>query len=120
MFRNTSLVAEPPQISVPNMEERYIEIDLYKAILRLPLNNPMTFEELLSPVMEDDTANLEMNDDEIIAMKQEVEEEENDDQKNEDVEKQIAANLEKLKSLAITASLLNVTNPRDRVVLRRI
>ncbi|CEG40698.1 uncharacterized protein PHALS_10882 [Plasmopara halstedii] len=70
--------------------------------------------------MEDDTANLGLNDDEIIALFQEAEGEENDDQENKDVEKQLVTNLEKLKSLAITASLLKVTNPTNTVVLWRI
>ncbi|CEG45540.1 uncharacterized protein PHALS_01829 [Plasmopara halstedii] len=86
---------------------------------RLPLNNPTGIEELLSLVMEDDTADLELNDDEIITMAQKAEVEENDDQEKDDVEKQIVTNLEKL-SLAITASLLEETNPTDGVVLRRI
>ncbi|KAL7682275.1 hypothetical protein Plhal304r1_c050g0132511 [Plasmopara halstedii] len=53
-------------------------------------------------------------------MVQEAEEEENDDQESEDVEKQIVTNLEKLMGLAVTASLLDVKIPTDRVVLRYI
>ncbi|KAL7679046.1 hypothetical protein Plhal304r1_c086g0169181 [Plasmopara halstedii] len=49
-----------------------------------PCNNP------LSSVTEDDTANLELIDDEIIAMIQETEEEENDYQAIENVEEQIS------------------------------
>ncbi|KAL7680770.1 hypothetical protein Plhal304r1_c062g0148931 [Plasmopara halstedii] len=36
------------------------------------------------------------------------------------MEKQIVINLEKLKSLAISASLLDVMNPTDRMVPRHI
>ncbi|KAL7690430.1 hypothetical protein Plhal304r1_c012g0046631 [Plasmopara halstedii] len=64
----------------------------------------MAIKALLSPVMEDDTAYLELNDDDIIAMVQEAEGEKNDDQES--------------KILAITASLLDVTNTTDRVVFQ--
>ncbi|CEG50139.1 uncharacterized protein PHALS_07864 [Plasmopara halstedii] len=83
-FRHPGLFAGPPQISVPKLEEQYIEMDVCDAIQRLLLNNLMAIKELFSPVTKDDTANLELNDDEIIAMDQEAEEEENDDHKNED------------------------------------
>ncbi|KAL7689607.1 hypothetical protein Plhal304r1_c015g0056371 [Plasmopara halstedii] len=72
-------------------------IDLCDASQRLPLKNPMIFKELLSTMMEDDTANLDLNNNEIIAVLQEAEEEENDNQ-------------EKRRY---------VTNPTNRVVFRR-
>ncbi|KAL7691459.1 hypothetical protein Plhal304r1_c009g0036161 [Plasmopara halstedii] len=68
--------------------------------------------------MEDKTANLELNDNETIARVQGTEEE-NDDQEMK-CGKEIVMNLEKLKSLRVTASPLVVTNLTDRAVLRRI
>ncbi|KAL7687279.1 hypothetical protein Plhal304r1_c023g0079661 [Plasmopara halstedii] len=53
-------------------------------------------------------------------MIREAEDQENDDQENEDVEKQIVTSLEKSERLAITALLPDMTNPTDRVVLRRV
>ncbi|KAH6583744.1 hypothetical protein BASA61_007862 [Batrachochytrium salamandrivorans] len=64
-------------------------------------------------------ANLELNDDEIVAMVEETEEED-DDPENENVVVQEITKEEKLKSLAITASLLDVTDPTDNVVFKRI
>ncbi|KAL7688381.1 hypothetical protein Plhal304r1_c019g0067781 [Plasmopara halstedii] len=50
------------------MDEQYIEIALCDAIQILLRNNPMANKEPMSPVMEDNTANLGSNDDEMIAM----------------------------------------------------
>ncbi|KAL7680862.1 hypothetical protein Plhal304r1_c062g0149881 [Plasmopara halstedii] len=58
----------------------------------------MTIEKLMSPVIEDYTANMELNDDEIIAIVQKAEIEENDDQENED------------KSLKTTATVQTAIN----------
>ncbi|KAL7681379.1 hypothetical protein Plhal304r1_c057g0142921 [Plasmopara halstedii] len=71
LFRHSGLFAGPPHMLVPNIDEQNIEIDL------------------LRPAIEDDTAKLVLNDDAIIALVQEAKEEENGDQENEDVGKQI-------------------------------
>ncbi|KAH6561627.1 hypothetical protein BASA62_009683 [Batrachochytrium salamandrivorans] len=101
------------------MEEQNLEGDLCDAIQRLPLNNPMAIKELSNPVIEDYIANLELNDDEIVAMVEETEEED-DDPENENVVVQEITKEEKLKSLSITASLLDVTDPTDNLVFKRI
>ncbi|KAH6559783.1 hypothetical protein BASA62_000177 [Batrachochytrium salamandrivorans] len=118
-FHYTGLFAGPPQSSVPNMEEQNLEGDLCDAIQRLPPNNPMAIEELSNPVIENYIANLELNDDEIVAMVEETEEED-DDPENENVVVQEITKEEKLKSLSITASLLDVTDPTDNLVFKRI
>uniref|UniRef100_M4BK58 Uncharacterized protein n=1 Tax=Hyaloperonospora arabidopsidis (strain Emoy2) TaxID=559515 RepID=M4BK58_HYAAE len=78
----------------------------------------MAIANLINSVEEDDVAHLEMNDSEIILMVQEAEEEE--EQEEEQVELVETSKEEKLKSLAITASILDSWIPVDRVFHRRV
>ena len=78
----------------------------------------MDMDNLLHPVEEVDTAYVEITDNKIILLAQQTEEEV--EQEEEQVEVVEISKEEKLKSFAPTTYLLNLSNPADRTIHRRI
>ena len=84
-----------------------VERELQDDITILPLSNTMTIYNLINSVEEDEVAQVQLNDSEIIQMIQEAEEEK-DEQEEEQVEMVETSKEEELTSRIVTASILDV------------
>ena len=95
-----------------------IERKLHDVIKIIPFRNTMAEAILISSVESSDVAHLELYNIDIIQMVQEAEEEE----KNEEYQVKLVETSKggKVKSLAATASTLDLSIPAERVFHRRI
>uniref|UniRef100_A0AAV1TX66 DDE-1 domain-containing protein n=1 Tax=Peronospora matthiolae TaxID=2874970 RepID=A0AAV1TX66_9STRA len=99
-----------------DQEEQQVEKDLESALQRLPLRNPMSIASLLNPVDEEPTVHAELSDAEIIKLVQDAKEEEGEAEE-EVVTHSIA---EKLAALALSISILDLSQDRDRAAHRSL
>ena len=95
-----------------------IERKLHDVIKIIPFRNTMAEAILISSVESSDVAHLELYNIDIIQMVQEAEEEE----ENEEYQVKLVETSKggKVKSLAATASILDLSIPAERVFHRRI
>ena len=103
-----------------DQEDQEVEKDLKSALQRLPLRNPMSIASLLNPFDEEPTVHAELSNAEVIKLIQDAEDEEDGEAEEEVVTHSIA---EKLAALALSISLLDLSQDGDRAAhrsLRRI
>uniref|UniRef100_A0AAV1UMG8 DDE-1 domain-containing protein n=1 Tax=Peronospora matthiolae TaxID=2874970 RepID=A0AAV1UMG8_9STRA len=103
-----------------DQEKQEVEKDLESALQRLPLSNHMSIASLLNPVDEEPTVHAKLSDAEIIKLVQDAKKGEEGEAEEELVTHSIA---EKLAALALSISLLELSQDQDRAAhraLRRI
>ena len=105
------------EISVGLSEEQLVEQQLEAAVKQLPLNNPIPIKYLVDPNEEMNSAHIEMTDAEIIELVQELQETEECPSTDEEVENISTA--DKLNSLSITISLLDLSC-EDHLITHRV
>ena len=118
-FRHTGILgtnqeALPPQAGAA---EQAVEEELQAYLDQLPLRDPMSVDQLISPPEENGSAHIELADDEIVALVKESAEAvdgDEEEQREELNQQPQLSKAEKLRSLGIVAELLDVTDERQR------
>lgn len=92
-------------------DEQSIELGLHEVFTRLAVRNAMSIANFLNPIEEDQGAIEELDDSQIIEMVQLQEEEEEEEELAEEIPQFSRA--EKLKSLGMVISLLDISKEKE-------